>query len=222
MEWLAGPACCVVRKPVRITARLWVEGLERSHPFVFHDQRAWDALGCAIATAAGSDSRAACISLTARSAVVAKPAVVRAAVTTSTSTQLATLTLKPLDPEAAGTGKEDQHDHRHALRIAGQWRASGKSASFHLVTAQFESSQRGTQSRVGFDDQSPNSASLSVSGVGTGSLSNATAAITNVVHLTVAPVHLDLLGVVVDTSPIRVTITTHSGQGLVLGNAVTI
>jgi hypothetical protein len=42
-----------------------------------------------------------------------------------------------------------------------------------------------------------------------------------VLELFVAPVHLDLLGVQVDTSPIRVTITTKSGQGLVLGNAVT-
>ena len=37
----------------------------------------------------------------------------------------------------------------------------------------------------------------------------------------VAPVHLDLLGLVVTTSPIHLTITAHSGDGLVLGNVVT-
>jgi hypothetical protein len=66
-----------------------------------------------------------------------------------------------------------------------------------------------------------NSASLDVSGVGAGSFSTAAAATTPVLNLFVAPVHLDLLGAVVDTSPITVTITAHSGDGLVLGNVVT-
>src|SRR6185436_20186877 len=40
-------------------------------------------------------------------------------------------------------------------------------------------------------------------------------------NVLVAPVHLDLLGLVVTTSPIHVTITAHSGDGLILGNVVT-
>ena len=39
--------------------------------------------------------------------------------------------------------------------------------------------------------------------------------------LHVAPVHLDLLGAVVDTTPIDLSIVAHSGTGLVLGNLIT-
>src|SRR5439155_1265235 len=62
------------------------------------------------------------------------------------------------------------------------------------------------------------------SGVDTtsGPLSTATAATTPVLDVFVAPVHLDLLGAVVDTTPIHLTITANSGQGLVLGNVVTL
>ncbi len=66
-----------------------------------------------------------------------------------------------------------------------------------------------------------NSIDLSVLGVGSGSFDNGTDAITPVLDLFVAPVHLDLLGAVVDTNPIHLTITAHSGQGQVLGNVVT-
>jgi hypothetical protein len=69
-----------------------------------------------------------------------------------------------------------------------------------------------------------NSASLSVAGVDTtsGPLSSAEAAVTTpVLTLHVAPVHLDLLGAVVDTTPIDLSIVAHSGTGLVLGNLVT-
>lgn len=66
-----------------------------------------------------------------------------------------------------------------------------------------------------------NSASLAVTGVGTGQFDTAPVASTPVLSAFVAPVHLDLLGAVVDTSPITLTITAHSGDGLILGNAVT-
>jgi hypothetical protein len=66
-----------------------------------------------------------------------------------------------------------------------------------------------------------NSASLAVSGVGSGAFDTAAAATTPVLDLFVAPVHLNLLGALVDTSPIHLTITSHSGEGLILGNAVT-
>src|SRR5205823_1037631 len=68
-----------------------------------------------------------------------------------------------------------------------------------------------------------NSASLDVLGVNTtsGPLSSAAVATTPVLDAFVAPVHLDLLGALVDTSPIHLTVTAHSGDGLVLGNVVT-
>ncbi len=68
-----------------------------------------------------------------------------------------------------------------------------------------------------------NEATLSVSGVGAGGpLSTVpTPATTPVLDVHVAPVNLNLLGAIVQTSPIDVTLTAHSGQGLILGNVVT-
>jgi hypothetical protein len=53
-----------------------------------------------------------------------------------------------------------------------------------------------------------------------GPFSSAPVSTTEVLDVFVAPVHLDLLGAVVDTSPIHLTIKAHAGEGLVLGNVV--
>ena len=66
-----------------------------------------------------------------------------------------------------------------------------------------------------------NSSSLAVDGVGSGSFDNGAEALTPILDLFVAPIHLDLLGLVADTEPIHVTVRSRSGQGLVLGNVVT-
>jgi hypothetical protein len=66
-----------------------------------------------------------------------------------------------------------------------------------------------------------NSTSLSVDGVGTGTFDTASDSTTPLLDLFVAPVHLDLLGLVATTSPIHLTVMAHSGNGLVLGNVVT-
>lgn len=66
-----------------------------------------------------------------------------------------------------------------------------------------------------------NSSSLSVSGINAGPLTNAPSGTTPVLSAHIAPVHLDLLGALVDTSPIDLSITAHSGPGLLLGNVVT-
>ena len=65
-----------------------------------------------------------------------------------------------------------------------------------------------------------NSADLGIS-LGSGAFDDRAVATTDLVTLHVAPVHLDLLGALVDTNPIDVTITAQSGPGLVLGNIVT-
>ena len=57
--------------------------------------------------------------------------------------------------------------------------------------------------------------------LGGGSFDVRPEASTDVLTLHVAPVQLDLLGALVNTSPIDVSITAHSGQGLILGNIVT-
>jgi hypothetical protein len=65
------------------------------------------------------------------------------------------------------------------------------------------------------------SLSLPAGAVSSGTFDNETASDTPVLSLFVAPVHADLLGLVIDTSPIHLTITAHAGNGLVLGNVVT-
>ncbi len=65
-----------------------------------------------------------------------------------------------------------------------------------------------------------NSVNLSLPGIGPGSFDTATASTTQVMELFVAPIHTDTLGVQVDTSPVRLTISAHAGSGLVLGNAM--
>lgn len=57
--------------------------------------------------------------------------------------------------------------------------------------------------------------------VGSGAFDTAAPATTPVLDAFVAPVRLELLGLVVTTSPIHLTVTAHSGPGLVLGNVVT-
>ena len=67
-----------------------------------------------------------------------------------------------------------------------------------------------------------NSASLGLNtAVGNGPLDSAAAKTTNILSLFVAPISLDLLGARVDTSSITLSITAQSGEGLVLGNALT-
>jgi len=67
-----------------------------------------------------------------------------------------------------------------------------------------------------------NSATLAVNGVTAGSFDTSTATgATGVLDLFVSPVHLNLLGLLVDTAPIHLTVTANAGPGLVLGNAVT-
>src|SRR5688572_9955396 len=64
-----------------------------------------------------------------------------------------------------------------------------------------------------------NSSSLGIN-LGSGSFDVRPQATVDVLTLHVAPVQLDLLGALVNTSPIDVSITANSGQGLILGNIV--
>jgi hypothetical protein len=68
-----------------------------------------------------------------------------------------------------------------------------------------------------------NSAALTIDTALTGGPLSTSPVVTTtpILDLYVAPVHLNLLGAVVDTSPITVAIRAHSGDGLVLGNVLT-
>jgi hypothetical protein len=68
-----------------------------------------------------------------------------------------------------------------------------------------------------------NSASLTLSPgtVGSGAFDSAQPSTTTLLDVTVAPIHVNLTGMLVDTSPIHLTIIAHAGDGLVLGNVLT-
>ena len=84
----------------------------------------------------------------------------------------------------------------------------------------FAGRRRGAEQRPGHRRRPPQQPGPAVAGVGAGVFDTAPASVTPVPDVFVAPVHLDLLGLV-DTSPIHLTITAHAGDGLVLGNVVT-
>ncbi|HEX4797567.1 MAG TPA: hypothetical protein VH370_27485, partial [Humisphaera sp.] len=140
--------------------------------------------------------------------------------TTAVATPLATLTLKPLDLKLLGL---EVKTSTITIRLSAQ-PGNGQLLGNLLNTASslinFQQTSTALNRVLGSTVDLLNAANLSVSGVGTGALNNAVAATTPVVQLSVAPVHLNLLGVDVDTSPIQLSIIAHSGSGLVLGNAV--
>ena len=66
-----------------------------------------------------------------------------------------------------------------------------------------------------------NSVDLTLPGtVGSGVFDTGSCRVHEILDVFIAPVNLDLLGLVVTTSPIHLTITAHSGDGLILGNVV--
>jgi hypothetical protein len=65
-----------------------------------------------------------------------------------------------------------------------------------------------------------NGLDLSVA-TGSGQFDTAPASTTPIADGFVAPIRLDLLGALVETSPIHLTITAYAGEGLILGNVLT-
>jgi hypothetical protein len=62
---------------------------------------------------------------------------------------------------------------------------------------------------------------LQVSGVGSGVFDTASASTTQILDTFVPPIHLDLVGAELETGLIHLTMTAHSGDGLILGNVLT-
>jgi predicted nucleotidyltransferase len=133
---------------------------------------------------------------------------------------LATLTLKPLDLNLLGV---EVRTSPITIRLSAN-RGRGQLLGNLLQTAAKLVDLRQTSAALnrvlGSAVDLLNATDLSVRGVGSGVLTSATTATTTVAQVSVAPVHLKLLGVNVDTNPIQLTITAHSGDGLVLGNAL--
>lgn len=146
-----------------------------------------------------------------------------AATTTQTSTAapLLTLTLKPLDINLLGL---EIQSNAITVTITPQQGAGDLLGNLLTTVSNIvnvNEANTALNNVLGATVDLLNSAELHVNGVGSGSLTTAQAATTPVLNLTVAPVHLNLLGAEVDTSPVNLTISAHSGPGLVLGNVIT-
>jgi len=213
MEWFSALARREVRKPAQATSRVWIEGLEN---------RTLLSAGTSVLPTAGvapSHEQAAIIARP-RIAPAPRTPAIKPAITVSTASPLATLTLKPLDLKLLGLEVKTSTITVKLSAQPGNGELLGNLLHSASTLVNLTTASTALNRVLGSTIDLLNSASLSVSGVGAGSFTNRAVATTPVIHLTVAPVHLNLLGVDVDTSPVQLTITAHSGNGLVLGNVV--
>ena len=134
--------------------------------------------------------------------------------------ELLTITLKPLNVNLLGLEVRTDPIVVNLLTKGGDGKLLGNLLTGITTLINVDGVSRALNNVLSTTVDIVNSASLSVDGVGTGVFDTGVEAVTPVLDLFVAPVHLDLLGLVVTTDPIHLTITAHSGNGLVLGNVV--
>jgi hypothetical protein len=134
--------------------------------------------------------------------------------------ELLTLTVKPLDIDLLGLELRTDPIVVTLSAQAGDGKLLGNLLSGITTLINVDGVSQALNNVLSTTVDILNSAGLSVDGVGSGSFDNATEIVTPILDLYVAPVHLDLLGLVAETEPIRLTLSARSGQGLVLGNVV--
>lgn len=147
---------------------------------------------------------------------------------TTTGSQLATLTLNPLNINLLGLKLQTNQIQINIAAQQGNGDLLGNLLGDTSNLLDVPAVSAVVNEILGNTVSLLNSGSLSVSGINTtsGPLSStptgsSTTTTTSVLTLHVAPVTLNLMGAVVTTSPIDVTLTAQPGQGLVLGNVVT-
>lgn len=138
-----------------------------------------------------------------------------------TPTEVLALTLPPLDLNLLGLQVQTNEIRITVSAQGGDGKLLGNLLNVVTNLINLEAANNALNTVLGSVVDLVNSVDLTVEGVGTGPFSSGATATTPVLDLFVAPVHLDLLGAVVDTSPIHLTVSAQSGEGLVLGNVVT-
>lgn len=142
---------------------------------------------------------------------------------TMPATEILSLTLAPIDLNLLGLQVQTSEIQVHITAQPGSGKLLGNLLTTVANLINLETANNALNQVLDSVVGLVNSVDLSVTGVETGSgplsSSEQTSSLT-VLDLYVAPIHLDLLGAVVDTSEIKVTITAHPGQGNVLGNVV--
>jgi hypothetical protein len=140
---------------------------------------------------------------------------------TPSANTLATVTLKPLDLKLLGLEVQSSPITVTISAKSGDGKILGNliNSVAHNVSTSTATSALNNVLRQAVD--LANSSNLSVDGINPGTFDTAAASTTQVLELFVAPIHTEMLGVQVDTSPVRLSISAHGGNGLVLGNAMT-
>src|SRR5437763_995710 len=143
--------------------------------------------------------------------------------TPTTGTPLLTLNLNPLDVNLLGLRVQTNQITVTVTPEAGGGKLLGNVLTIASNLVNFQGVNAALNNVLGSVVSLVNSASLLVNTIiNPGPFSNSTTtATTPVLDAFIAPVHLYLLGAHVDTTPIHLTITAQSGNGLILGNAVT-
>lgn len=144
---------------------------------------------------------------------------------TSTGSQLATLTLNPLNISLLGLNVQTNQIQINIAAQQGDGDLLGNLLGDTSNLLNMPAVSGVVNEILGNVVTLLNSGTLSVSGINTssgpfGSPQGSTASSTSVLTLHVAPVKLNLMGAEVTTSPIDLTLTAQSGKGLVLGNVV--
>jgi hypothetical protein len=134
---------------------------------------------------------------------------------------IATVQLKPLNLDLLGLEVHTSPITVYVSATTGNGKLLGNLLNTVNSAVDLDEASRALNTVLGSAVDLLNSVDLSVLGIGDGLFDTATVTQTQVLELFVAPVHLDLLGARIDTSPVRVTITAKSGPGQILGNVVT-
>jgi len=163
---------------------------------------------------AGPQVQAAAVA--AHHSVHAKPAATPAA------TQILTLNLPPIDLNLLGLEVQTSRIIVNVSARSGSGQLLGNLLTDVSNLLNLRSVNAALDNVLGNVVGLLNRSTLAVTGVNTsGSLGSTTSRATvPVLNVYVAPVHLNLLGAVVDTSAIHLTITAHTGPGLILGDVV--
>lgn len=139
--------------------------------------------------------------------------------------QILTLNLPPIDLDLLGLEVNSSQITVTVSSQAGDGKLLGNAVGAVTALLDTEKISTAVNNVLGSVVSLVNSASLNIGGVLEGAFTNSTDAaidpVTPVLQLFVAPVHLDLLGVIVDTSPITLTVQARTGFGRVLGNVLT-
>ncbi|MBY0229061.1 MAG: hypothetical protein K2W96_07270 [Gemmataceae bacterium] len=143
--------------------------------------------------------------------------------TATTTQELLTIELKPLDLDLLGLKVQSDPITVTLSTEGGDAKLLGNLLGAVSALVNFDTVEAALNNALGTVVDLVNSADLALPPelVGGGVFDTATPSTTPVLEVFVAPVRLDLLGLVVTTSPIRLSITATAGEGLILGNVVT-